>query len=247
VSLLATFVLVHGASVGAWAWKHVSPALWREGHTVYTPTLTGLGHRSHLATRDIDLRSHIEDVVQLLDFEDLSDVILVGWSYGGMAITGAADRVPERIGQLVYLDADVPRDGEISSTSRERMKEREQYAHQSGDGWRAFGLPPEDIARYLRTYLPEDQVNWIIARLVPQPLACWTQPISLNSPELLNIPHTFIRCMDGFADDDPDVLRANRRIDTESCWSYREIQAEHFAPFTAPDLVIEILLDLAST
>ena len=109
---MATFVLVHGAWHGGWCWRFVRPLLG--GHDVYAPSLTGLGERKHLARADVDLDTHIADVVSLLEMEDLCDVVLVGHSYGGMVITGAADRAPERIGRLVYLDAFVPENGKCT-------------------------------------------------------------------------------------------------------------------------------------
>src|SRR6476620_4249116 len=112
---MATFVLVSGQHCGAWSWKKVIPLLRAAGHDVYATTGTGLGDRVHLASPSVDLDTHITDVVNVLEFEELRDVTLVGWSYGGMIITGVAERVPERLAQLVYLDALVPADGEDSS------------------------------------------------------------------------------------------------------------------------------------
>src|SRR6476619_3993473 len=109
---MATFVLVHGAMVGGWCWLWVSPELQRDGHTVYTPTLTGHGERSHLASAEVCLDTQVQDVVNVLTYEDLRDVILVGWSYGGTIVAGAADRAPDRIRHVVYLDSDIPRDGD---------------------------------------------------------------------------------------------------------------------------------------
>jgi len=109
---MATFVIVHGGFGGGWEWREVARLLQAKGHEVTRPTLTGLGERSHLATASVDLELHIEDVVQHLAFEGLHDLVLVGQSYGGMVVTGVADRVPERIARLVYVDAFVPRDGE---------------------------------------------------------------------------------------------------------------------------------------
>ena len=109
---MATFVLVHPALFGGWCWKKVSPLLHARGHAVHTPTLTGLGERVHLARPEVGLDTHVDDVVNLLTYEDLHDVVLVGNSSGGVVITGVVDRVPERIGHLVYLDAFVPEDGQ---------------------------------------------------------------------------------------------------------------------------------------
>lgn len=108
---MTTFVLVHGAWLGGWAWKHVTPRLRMAGHEVFAPTLTGLGERVHLAHPGVGLETHIQDVVNVLVFEDLQQVTLVGHSYGGIVITSVADRTPERLAQLVYLDAFVPEDG----------------------------------------------------------------------------------------------------------------------------------------
>ena len=109
---MATFVLVHPAWFGGWCWKKVSPLLRAQGHAVHTPTLSGLGERVHLARPEIGLDTHVDDVVNLLVYEDLHEVVLVSNSSGGMVITGAADRAPERIARLVYLDAFVPEDGQ---------------------------------------------------------------------------------------------------------------------------------------
>ncbi len=109
---MATYVLVHGGGHGGWCYQRVARILRASGHEVYAPTLTGLGERSHLLNSDVDLHRHIEDVVAVLHYEDLRDVILVGHSYGGMVITGVADRASDRIGRLVYLDAATPRNGQ---------------------------------------------------------------------------------------------------------------------------------------
>src|SRR5580692_7125086 len=107
---MATFVLVHGAWHGSWCWKRVRSALQKQGHEVFTPTLTGIGERAHLLARAIDLETHTRDVLNLIRWEELDDIILCGHSYGGMIVTGVADRLPERLRALVYLDAFVPDD-----------------------------------------------------------------------------------------------------------------------------------------
>ena len=124
---MATFVVVHGAWGGSWSWnKFVVPKLRAKGHDVFPVTLTGLGERSHLANADVDLETHIQDVVNVLHYEDLRDVILVGHSYGGNIITGVADRCPERLRQLVYLDAATPTDGTSSADATGRREELER-------------------------------------------------------------------------------------------------------------------------
>src|SRR5919107_1009755 len=111
---MANFVLVHGSCHGAWCWKKVCPLLNKSGHNVYTPTLTGLGERSHLVSNDIGLDTHIVDVTQVLEYEDLNEVILIGHSYGGLVISGVAERVPKRIRRVVYLDGYIPEDNKTA-------------------------------------------------------------------------------------------------------------------------------------
>jgi pimeloyl-ACP methyl ester carboxylesterase len=109
---MATFVLVHGSWAGGVVWREVARRLRKAGHDVYAPTLTGIGERKHLLNREINLDTHIQDVIGVIDDEDLADIVLVGHSYGGMVISGVADRVPEKVASLVYLDAFVPEDGQ---------------------------------------------------------------------------------------------------------------------------------------
>jgi pimeloyl-ACP methyl ester carboxylesterase len=132
---VAPFVLIHGAYFGGWSWRWVVPYLRDAGHDVYAPSLTGVGERVHLAGPQVDLETHITDVVNLLHYEDVTGVVLVGWSYGGMIVAGVADRVPERIAQIIYFDADVPRDGDTSSPPSLHA-DKEAQARALGDGWR---------------------------------------------------------------------------------------------------------------
>jgi pimeloyl-ACP methyl ester carboxylesterase len=239
---MATFVLVQGAIVGGWCWRWVTPYLRNAGHDVYTPTLTGLGERVHLASPEIDLDTHMQDVLNVLHYEDLMDVILVGWSYGGMVVAGVADRSPERIAHVVYLDSDIPRDGE-TSVPPSQLAAREELAHQYGDGWR---VPPE-VTRaepLLTADLPDDQRRWIAGRFVPQPLKVWTQPIRLTGAAS-SILTTYVRCTTGYDPTDEDTIRQDERIRSEPTWRYRELPATHAAPFTAPKAVAELLLDAA--
>src|SRR5215210_882904 len=136
----ATFLVCHGAWSAGWAWKKMHPLMAAGGHRLVTPTYTGLGERAHLANPSIDLETHIEDVLNVIKYEDLSDIVLVGHSYGGMVATGVADRARDRIAQLIYLDAFVPKDGQsladlVGPKGHARMRELVK----AGDGWR---LPP---------------------------------------------------------------------------------------------------------
>jgi pimeloyl-ACP methyl ester carboxylesterase len=239
---MATFVLVHGAFVGGWCWRWVTPELRAAGHEVHAPTLTGLGDRVHLARPEVDLDTHIADITELLRYEDLAGVILVGWSYGGMVVAGAADRARERVAHVVYLDSDAPRDGDTSAPPGQLVA-REKLARACGDGWR---LPPEVLgaSEALVRDLPTEQRRWIAARLVPQPLNTWTQPIRLSGAGAA-IPSTYIRCTVGYDSGDEDTRRQDARIQSEPKWRYRELAAAHNAPFTMPRAVAELLLEAA--
>ena len=134
---MTTFVLVHPAWFGGWCWRKVSPVLRARGHEVFAPTLTGLGERAHLASQKVGLEMHVEDVANVLEYEDLRQVILVGNSSGGMVITGVADRMPERIAHLVYLDAFVPEDGQsmLDIIPAERRPLMEALVQKEVSGW----------------------------------------------------------------------------------------------------------------
>src|SRR5262249_26513263 len=134
---MATFVLVHGTTGGGWVWKSIATTLRQAGHEVYTPTLTGLGERVHLLNREVGLGTHIDDVANLLRFEDLDNVLLVGHSYAGMVITGVADQLPDRIAHLLFFDAVIPENGEstLDLTAPESRKQMEERVRTSGDGW----------------------------------------------------------------------------------------------------------------
>ena len=160
-----TFVLVHGATAGGWEWKSTGKFLTDDGHTVYRATLTGLGERMHLNSTDVDLQTHINDVVNLILFEDLHDVVLTGHSYGGMVITGVIDRIPERIRHVVFLDAAVPDDGMSI--------------------WDLFGgNGPQDPERFKDGFM---QVPWVKPGTQPphsvkQSIKCFNQPVSYKNP-----------------------------------------------------------------
>src|SRR5690348_13524991 len=133
---MANIVLVHGGWIGGWCWQRVTPLLVAARHRVYTPTLTGLGERAHLLTQEIDLSTHIQDVVGLIECEELENVVLVGQSYAGMVITGVADRMAARLSRLVYLDAFVPQDGQCLAdlVPAEVMANLQEGARKAGDG-----------------------------------------------------------------------------------------------------------------
>lgn len=173
---MATFVLVHGAWHGGWCWKRVRPLLVAQGHEVFTPTLTGVGERSHLLRREVNLDTHITDILNVFRWEELSDVVLCGHSYGGMVISGVADRIPDRIRSLVYLDAFVPAHGQSATDFMppERVQMFRENARAHGEGWR---LPPIPAAAF--KIRPENQA-WVDRQCVPHPLAAFEDKITLT-------------------------------------------------------------------
>ena len=236
---MAAFVLVHGAFVGGWYWRWVAPYLRTAGHDVHAPTLTGLGERVHLASPHVDLDTHRQDVVNLLHYEDLTGVILVGHSYGGMVAAGVADQVPERIAHVIYFDSDVPRDGDTSAPPRQHAA-RAELARAGGDGWRV-PVPAEYFEVQLGE-LPQETRRWIAARVVPHLLRAWTQPIQLSGAAAA-IPTTYIRCTVGYDPEDEDTRRQDARIRSEPGWRYRELASPHLALCTAPRAVADLLLE----
>nr|MDT0665962.1 alpha/beta hydrolase [Micromonospora sp. DSM 115978] len=176
----ATYVLVHGGGHGGWCYQRVARLLRAAGHEVYTPTLTGLGDRSHLLRPEIDLDLHIRDVVALLRFEDLDDVILVGHSYGGMVITGVADRAAERIGRLVYLDAANPVNGQSLLDVAGPMIAATRPLGKVVDGVELVLLPFEGAGQFYGVTDPAD-LAWMDERLTGHPWKCFEQPLALTN------------------------------------------------------------------
>ena len=173
---MSTYVLVHGAWHGSWCWKRVRRALLSRGHDVFTPTLTGVAERSHVLSPQVNLETHIADVVNLARWEDLTDVVLCGHSYGGCVISGVADCIPDRIGALVYLDAFVLEDGQcLHDTLTPEMRNAQlEGARQTGEGWRVPPIPAEVF-----NVNPNDR-DWVNRQCTMQPLATFQQPLRLT-------------------------------------------------------------------
>jgi pimeloyl-ACP methyl ester carboxylesterase len=173
---MATFVLVQGAWIGGWYWKRVRRLLQNDGHDAFTPTLTGLADRSHLLRRDINLDTHILDVVNLIQWEELSDIVLCGHSYGGCVVTGVADRLPDRIRSLVYLDAFVLADGEnlAQHVPGDQYQQLMDGMWSTGDGWKVPPIPPEAF-----NVNPAD-ADWLRSQYTMHPVSCFEQRIKLS-------------------------------------------------------------------
>jgi pimeloyl-ACP methyl ester carboxylesterase len=242
-----TFVLVHPAWHGAWFWQKVSQLLRGKGRVVYTPTLTGLGERSHLLRPKIGLDVHVHDVVNVFTYEDLHDVILVGHSSSGVVITGVADRAAERIAQVVYLDAFVPVAGQsvFDLIRPDRRETLEALVRTEGDGWLLprFAPPAWDvIVRDMWGVTDNDDVRWMLARLGPTPAGHFRDPIHLTNPAAEQLGRTYGRCRqfpNPRFDQHAELARRSAR------WRYRELTAGHHAPVTIPDQVADLLLEVA--
>jgi pimeloyl-ACP methyl ester carboxylesterase len=234
---MATFLICHGAWSAGWAWKKVRPLLRAAGHEVFTPTYTGLGERAHLVSRSVTLDTHIADVLGVIECEDLSEIVLVGHSYGGMVATGVADRVPERISKLVYLDAFVPESGQcLSDLLPPQVRAgRQEAAPVQGDGWLvAPNPPPPDTS-------PEDTA-WITPRRRWQPTGCFSQPIVLRNGAAPP-PRAYIYCT-RIAPEDTFGQFA-RRFRSAPGWQFLEIDASHSPNVTAPEALVRILDQVA--
>ena len=229
---MATFVLVHGGWSGGWIWAGVARELRSAGHEVFAPTLTGLGERVHLASPEIDLEMHVLDVVNVLRFERLEDVVLVGHSYGGMVVTGAAERVPEQIARLVYLDALVPRDGESVAdvVGAEAAGQWGAIADAAGDGWRIPPAPEWDNAD----------------RNVPQPMRPMLSPLAVCNPAARALDRAFVH-FTGKAPDEwsrPIFERMAARLLQEG-WDVRDAPFEHQPFVKRPAEAARLLLEYA--
>jgi pimeloyl-ACP methyl ester carboxylesterase len=234
---MATFLICHGAWSAGWAWKKVRPLLRAAGHEVFTPTYTGLGERAHLVSRSVTLDTHIADVLGVIECEDVSEIVLVGHSYGGMVATGVADRVPERISKLVYLDAFVPESGQcLSDLLPPQVRAgRQEAAPVQGDGWLvAPNPPPPDTS-------PEDTA-WITPRRRWQPIACFNQPIVLRNAAS-QPPRTYIYCTRAAPED--TFGQFARRFRSAPGWQFFEIDASHSPNVTAPEALVRILDGIA--
>lgn len=236
---MASFVLVHGAWHGGWCWPRVAEPLRMEGHAVFTPTLTGLGERAHLASADIDLDTHIADIMGVIEAEELDRVVLCGHSYSGMVITGVADAMPERLAALVFLDAFLPENGraQLDYVPEEMAQSLRAEAATEGQGWQV-GLLPD---RILGIEDPAD-LAWVHRRATKMPLGCMEQPITLNGMWRRVPVKEYIRAAhypgDRFAQFSDPLLG-----DPE--WTVHEVECGHEVMIDRPKELVDLLLGAA--
>ncbi|HEX6237253.1 MAG TPA: alpha/beta hydrolase [Acidimicrobiales bacterium] len=233
---MATYVLVHGGWSGARGFRGVRRRLSSAGHDVFTPSLTGIGERAHLASPMVNLTTHIRDVVNQVLYEDLTGIVLLGFSYGGFVVTGALDHIADRVRHLVYLDAFVPEDGE---TALGHTMGIEPGPATVNEEW--LVPPPE------RTFDDPAEGEWMSARRTPHPIGCFTEPIRLAQPlEELPFTRTYIKAtLDPPTDVGADALwRAAEWAKSSPAWRYHEVATTHMVPSNRPEELSGLLLDL---
>jgi pimeloyl-ACP methyl ester carboxylesterase len=233
---MTTFVLVHGAWHGSWCWSRVRKALQSGGHDVFTPTLTGLADRSHLATPQVDLETHVADVVNLIRWEELDDIVLCGHSYAGCVITGVADRLPERLRALVYLDAFILENGQsLHDTLPPPAREAQREGAKSGDGWR---VPPIPAAFF---NVNSADRAWVDAQCTPQPLATFEQRLAVRGrmpPE--KVTHVLA------TDFEQSPFPPFHDVAKKKGWRTATVTCGHDVMLDRPNDLVRILLDAAA-
>jgi pimeloyl-ACP methyl ester carboxylesterase len=230
-----TYVLVHGAFFGGWCWKEVAAGLRALGHLVYTPTLTGLGERSHLLATRPTLETFIEDVTQVLRFEDLNNVILVGHSFAGSVVSALADRMPETLRHLVYLDAQLLLSGQspASGAPSETMERYRQRVIETSQG---PVIPPFDPQTFGITDL--EVAAWIKTRLTPHPFQTYFDELALKNPLGNGVPATYIACIYPRYANVASSHELARQIEG---WTYVELPTGHNAMLSMPGKLVTLL------
>jgi pimeloyl-ACP methyl ester carboxylesterase len=232
---MATYVLVHGAWSGAQTWRKIRPLLRSAGRDVFTPSLTGLGERVHLASPQVNLSTHVQDVVNMLRFEDLTDVVLLGYSYGGMVVTGALEHIAARVKHLVYLDAFVPSDGD-SLFSLTGQSPPEDF----GQDWLVPPMP--------REFDDPAEAAWASARRVSHPRGCFTEAVRVSQAlELYPFTRTYIKALQPprAQGGSSAFWSAADRAQDSALWRYAEIDTNHMIANNKPQELTDLLLELA--
>ena len=231
------FVLVHGAWHGGWCWKKLKAYLNNQGYEVFTPTLTGLGERSHLLNENINLDTHIQDVVNVIEYEDLTHVVLVGHSYAGMVVTGVADRLAERISHLVFLDAFMPESGKALKD----YTPPPPPGAPKNPGPNAWKVPPRETAKAWGVRDPHD-IEWAQKRLGPQSVATFGQPVNLSGPLSEKIKKAYVL----LTTESPWFIEAAQRAKIKGYHYYEMLKGGHDAMISEPSEVASILVDFSN-
>ena len=234
-----TFVLVHGAWHGGWCWRLVAERLRAEGHRVFTPTQTGLGDRKHLLSGEITLDVFITDIANLLEMEELQNVVLVGHSFGGLAISGVADRMPQRLRHLVYLDSTILESGltPFSVLADDIVAERRRLVAEKGAG---IAIPPPPVTAF---GIPLDHPNaaWVERHLTPHPVGTYESVLTLANPVGNGLPRTYVQCT---APVYAPLVAVREWVAGKQGWERREIATGHDAMVTAPEELARLLIEI---
>lgn len=229
-----TFVLIHGAFHGGWCWKEVADSLRQQGHTVYTPTLTGAGERSHLISKAVNLDTWVLDILQMIRYEQLSNVVLVGHSFAGLTLCGVADKARDKIGRLVFLDSLLVEPGQSAFDARPQadVDKAIQVANQTSGG---VSVPPPP----LNVFGVSDKkvIDWATPLLTPHPLGAYQTKLTLANPMGNGLPASYIVCSDPIF----GPLEPSRQIARNMKWTMREIKTGHEAMLTAPQELAKML------
>ena len=232
---MATFILIHGMWHGGWCWERLAPLLRDAGHDVHAPTLAGLAERAHLRD-NVDLNTHVQEIVELIESQNLRDVILVGHSLGGFMAPIVADRIPERVAHIVNLDGMVPENGKsLADLIGETWDFFKKKATENGDEWWCppilewtFGVSGADL-------------EWAQSKLTPHPLRTLSTPVALSNSAAQSIPSTFIRCSDGMTEE--EVADEEKKF-KEMGMNFRTLLTGHSAMITVPKELAGMLLEL---
>lgn len=238
---MSTFVLVPGAWLGAWSWSKIIPALMEKGHKVFPVTLTGMGDRAHLARLEYGIEIAVQDVINVIEYEDLHDVILVGHSFAGKVVSAVQDRIPERIDTLLFLDASRPQkirtpQGGKEGWSQEEIEEVMEESRKKGEGWK-FPLTDEILESIGYDIKGKDK-EWFLSKITPWPIKLIFDSITL-SENYDNGKKAYIFCTGG-GDNVEEIL------EEELDGDYRVIDSGHWPMITKPDELVRAMLELAT-
>ena len=228
-----TYVLVHGAWHGGWCWRRVADLLENKGHKVFSPTLTGLGERSHLLRAGIDVSTHVTDVVNVLKWEQLSHVVLCGHSYGGLVVSGVAEQIAASIGSIVFLDAFLPENGDsMAELTSQAVRDQLKAAADRGD----LGVPARSAAAFM---VNEKDRAWVDSLCVPQPIGCMTERMSLTGARERIAKKSYIRAG---AYPNPGFDKALERVQANKSWRVYSVPCGHDVMVDMPDRLVELLV-----
>ena len=233
------FVFVHGAWHGGWCWRDVAAVLRTAGHQVFTPTMTGLGERAHLLNAQVGLSTFIDDIAAVILSEELDNVVLVGHSFGGHVINGVADRMPQLLRQLIYLDGLVVQHGQSALSIMPPAVQAERARTMDAEGLRMTIPSPDQFG-----LSDPAQLAWVMRQLTPHPLKGYTEPLQLQHPLGNGLPKTYIAVTDPWY---APLAELRQWVRSQPDWDWRELAACHNAMVSAPLALASLLMELAGS